>query len=156
MYIFQEMPWSPNGIMSIFQETLITTSPHRIMYSFQETLWPSHRIMYIFLWDTLHDHQTGYISFSGDTLITKQDYVYFSGDAPITKRDTGEAGHAWMSEEEELQHLSKAVLLHSLGNGAQERSKPHLLRHVVPNSGHHIWRRAALDALRHYNCHEVS
>ena len=82
--------------------------------------------------------------------------MYFAGDTPITKRDTMKTHHAWISEEEEAEHLSKAVLLHSLGNGALERSKSHLLRHVVPNSGHHIWRRAALDALRHFNCQEAS
>ncbi|KAK7113965.1 hypothetical protein V1264_000110 [Littorina saxatilis] len=76
------------------------------------------------------------------------------GDVPIKRRETTQVHHAWMSEEEEAQHMGKAVLLHSLGNAALERSKPHLLLHAAPNSGHHIWRRAALDALRHYKCHE--
>jgi hypothetical protein len=79
-----------------------------------------------------------------------------TGDAPIVKRDTTQVHHAWISESEEHQHLGKAVLLHALGNGALERSKVRLLRHAAPNSGHHIWRRAALDALRHYNCTEVN
>ncbi|KAK7496780.1 hypothetical protein BaRGS_00011989, partial [Batillaria attramentaria] len=48
----------------------------------------------------------------------------------------------------------KAVLLHALGNAALTRSRRHLLDHAQPNRGHHVWRRAALDALRHYKCKE--
>lgn len=76
------------------------------------------------------------------------------GDAHIVKREATEQHHGWMSEDEETEHLSKAVLLHSLGNGALPRSRSRLLQHAEPNSGHHIWRRAAVDALRHFNCSE--
>ncbi|KAK7496755.1 hypothetical protein BaRGS_00011964, partial [Batillaria attramentaria] len=71
------------------------------------------------------------------------------GDHEISKRDT------WLTDTEHKDHhLSKAVLLHALGNAALTRSRRHLLDHAQPNKGHHVWRRAALDALRHYTCKE--
>nr|KAG5706489.1 hypothetical protein BaRGS_032882 [Batillaria attramentaria] len=71
------------------------------------------------------------------------------GDHVISKRDT------WLTDtEHEDHHISKAVLLHALGNAALTRSRRHLLDHAQPNRGHHVWRRAALDALRHYKCKE--
>ena len=73
-----------------------------------------------------------------------------SGDPHISKRDT------WLEEtEHEEHHMSKAVLLHALGNAAMSRSRRHLMLHATPNRGHQLWRRAALDAMRRYNCTEV-
>ena len=72
------------------------------------------------------------------------------GDPHVSKRDT------WLEEtEHEDHHISKAVLLHALGNAALPRSRRHLLLHATPNRGHQVWRRAALDAMRRYNCTEV-
>lgn len=73
------------------------------------------------------------------------------GDHVISKRDT------WLEEtEHEDHHVSKAILLHALGNAAMERSRRHLLTHAEPNRGHQLWRRAALDAMRRYNCTETA
>nr|KAG5700344.1 hypothetical protein BaRGS_029596 [Batillaria attramentaria] len=66
------------------------------------------------------------------------------------KREAG----PWTELEHEDYHVTKGVLLHVLGNAALSRSRRHLVRHATPNTGHHIWRRAALDALRHYTCEE--
>ncbi|KAK7460766.1 hypothetical protein BaRGS_00038813, partial [Batillaria attramentaria] len=72
------------------------------------------------------------------------------GDSHVSKRDT------WLTDtEHENHHISKAVLLHALGNAALMRSRRHLLEHAQPNRGHHLWRRAALDAMRHYKCKKV-
>ncbi|KAK7493719.1 hypothetical protein BaRGS_00015048 [Batillaria attramentaria] len=57
-------------------------------------------------------------------------------------------------KEHDDHHVSKAVLLHALGNAALQRSRRHLLEHATSNRGHHMWRRAALDAMRHYTCNE--
>ena len=72
------------------------------------------------------------------------------GDHHVSKRETrlGETYH-------DDHHVSKAVLLHALGNAALTRSLRHLVQHAQPNRGHPMWRRAALDALRHYTCAEV-
>lgn len=74
-----------------------------------------------------------------------------TGDNHVSKRDT------WLHDtDNEDHHISKAVLLHTLGNAALNRSKRHIINHALPNRGHQMWRRAALDALRHYKCEEVS
>ncbi|KAL8573312.1 hypothetical protein ACOMHN_032774 [Nucella lapillus] len=76
--------------------------------------------------------------------------LHAAGDHHVSKR------HTWLEEEaHEDHHMSKAVLLHALGNAALLRSRPHLLLHATPNRGHPLWRRAALDAMRHYNCTET-
>nr|KAG5704404.1 hypothetical protein BaRGS_031110 [Batillaria attramentaria] len=73
------------------------------------------------------------------------------GDHKISKRDT------WLTDtEDEDHHVSKAILLHALGNAALARSRRHLLEHAQPNRGHHMWRRAALDAMRQYTCNETA
>lgn len=86
---------------------------------------------------------------------------FFSGDKRLHKRDTGEALYEIDDDDEDdlsddSEHMGKAVLLMSLGNGAMLRSRDHLLRHAQPNTGHHIWRRAALRALAQFPCEEVS
>ncbi|XP_076452271.1 uncharacterized protein LOC143287914 [Babylonia areolata] len=73
------------------------------------------------------------------------------GDPHVSKRDT------WLEEtQHEAHHVSKAVLLHALGNAALGRSRERLLLHATPNRGHHLWRRAALDAMRRFNCSETA
>ena len=68
----------------------------------------------------------------------------------MSKRST------WLTDTvNDKHHISKAVLLHALGNGRMARSKRHLLTHAEPNRGHQTWRRAALDALSRYDCVEV-
>lgn len=69
----------------------------------------------------------------------------------MQKRDTGHQ----MPLVDSQHHFSKAILLHALGNAAMLRSKRHLVKHAHPNRGHHLWRRAAVQALRHYFCNEV-
>ncbi|XP_070204336.1 uncharacterized protein [Littorina saxatilis] len=81
------------------------------------------------------------------------------GDKRLHKRDTGEALYEIDDDDEDdlsddSEHMGKAVLLMSLGNGAMLRSRDHLLRHAQPNTGHHIWRRAALRALAQFPCEE--
>ena len=76
---------------------------------------------------------------------------FFAGDIHVQKRDTGQQ----VQQVYRQHHLSKAILLHALGNAAMLRSKRYLFKHVQPNRGHHLWRRAAAEALRHYSCKEV-
>ncbi|KAK7498950.1 hypothetical protein BaRGS_00009759 [Batillaria attramentaria] len=76
------------------------------------------------------------------------------GDSWLHKRGARDTEHVWTVENGEDENIGKAILLHALGNGALHRSRRHLLQHAQPNSGHHVWRRAALDSLRHFSCEE--
>ena len=50
---------------------------------------------------------------------------------------------------------TKAILLLSLGNAGKQRSLNHIKSYLVPNKGTSVWRRAAANSLRHFNCNEV-
>jgi hypothetical protein len=51
-------------------------------------------------------------------------------------------------------HYTKMMLLHSLGNAANERSKSLLVSHLHDDSIPSIWKRAAATALGQYSCEE--
>ncbi|XP_070206105.1 uncharacterized protein [Littorina saxatilis] len=100
-----------------------------------------------------HSHHAGHSHTAHRLLDRLESWLeeHSKGDPHISKRDT------WMEEtEHEPHHVSKAVLLHALGNAAMSRSRHHLMLHATPNRGHQMWRRAALDALRKYNCTETA
>ena len=61
-----------------------------------------------------------------------------------------------LNREEEEYILGRSTLIHSLGNAGLKRSLPHILSHTHPNPVHHVWKRAAITALRHYTCTEVN
>ncbi|XP_046375524.2 uncharacterized protein LOC124148470 [Haliotis rufescens] len=50
--------------------------------------------------------------------------------------------------------ISKKILLHSLGNAGHPKSLNRIISHTSPGQGHHDWRRAAVEALRHYRCNQ--
>ncbi|XP_046568758.1 uncharacterized protein LOC124277142 [Haliotis rubra] len=50
--------------------------------------------------------------------------------------------------------ISKKILLHSLGNAGHPQSLNRIISLTSPGHGHHDWRRAAVEALRHYRCNQ--
>ena len=51
--------------------------------------------------------------------------------------------------------MARVVLLEVLGNAGLERSLDYMLEHARPDIGMSSWRRAAVHAMRSYQCDQV-
>ena len=81
----------------------------------------------------------------------------FTADVPLVTERTMRSVHSSLTENNwHDKHYDKMVLLHSLGNAANERSKALLVSHLGDDNIPSIWKRAAATALGQYSCEEVS
>lgn len=66
-----------------------------------------------------------------------------------------EIRHIDLTIEQSVDPHVRNILLESIGNAGLHRSRDAIVLHMEPDLGDEAWRRAAIHALRKYDCHQV-